>query len=88
MVNALGESALRSVVLVHTMACRGMPDVYEPTRKRARALWRPSRANWPLWVVGRVVLFASPPTANNWLGLTGRQAFQKIGGPPDYERLS
>src|SRR3989344_6015642 len=25
------------------------------------------RANWPLWVVERVVLFASPPTAKNWL---------------------
>jgi hypothetical protein len=52
-------------------------------------LWRTiARANWPLWVVERVVLFASPPTARTigsyqatvwrhlWWGLCRRERAQ------------
>jgi hypothetical protein len=68
------------------MVRRGMPevrfgsDVYLEWGRHESVLWRTMvRANWPLWVVKRVVLFASPPTGEQcWLGLTGRQAFKKL----------
>jgi hypothetical protein len=57
------------------MARRGMPEVWFGSNiylwgqheSMLATLWRTiARANWPLWVVECVVLFASPPTANNW----------------------